>query len=58
MMDRPGQKWTDEQRRMLIECMFHMTEITRHGLNDCTNEMRRLVREYRDRQARRNQSEE
>lgn len=50
MSDKPGVEWTDEQRRMLIECMFHMTEITGHGLNDCSNEMRRLVWEYRKKQ--------
>lgn len=34
--------WTDEQRKRLVECAFHMTQITEHDFTECTYELRSL----------------
>ena len=39
--------WTDEQRRVLVECAYHMTAITGHNLSDCIRELHSLIRDYR-----------
>jgi len=41
-------EWTDEQRRVLVECAVHTTELVGHELHDCLFELRRLVKEYRE----------
>lgn len=40
--------WTDEQRRVLVECAYHTTEMTGHDLNDCLRELHKLVKDYRE----------
>lgn len=40
-------EWTDEQRRLLVECAYHATEITGHELQDCLMELHRLVKAFR-----------
>ena len=39
--------WTDEQRRLLVECAYHATEITGHDIHEVTVELARLIREYK-----------
>lgn len=41
-------EWTDEQRRLLVECAMHATVITGHDIQDCLMELRRIVRAYKD----------
>lgn len=40
--------WTDEQRRLLVECAYHTTEITGHTLGEVAVEMANIVNWYRD----------
>ena len=40
-------EWTDEQRSLLVECSYHMTQVTGHDINDCLKEMVRIVRAYK-----------
>lgn len=39
--------WTGEQRRLLVECAYHMTEITGHDIHEATVELARLIREFK-----------
>lgn len=39
--------WTDEQRRLLVECAYHTTEITGHTLGEVAVEMANIVNWYR-----------
>lgn len=41
-------EWTDEQRRLLVECAYHTTEITGHTLGEVAVEMANIVNWYRD----------
>lgn len=41
-------EWTDEQRRLLVECAYHATEITGHDLQECLTELHELVTAYKD----------
>ena len=40
--------WTDEQRRLLVECAYHATEITDHSLGEIAVELSNIVNWYRD----------
>ena len=40
-------EWTDEQRRLLVECAWHATIITGHNISEVAMELARLVREYK-----------
>ena len=40
--------WTDEQRRLLVECAYHATEITGHSLGEIAVELSNIVSWYRD----------
>lgn len=40
-------EWTDEQRRMLVECAYHMTVVTSHDVSDCIRELHKMVRDYK-----------
>ena len=39
--------WTDEQRRLLIECAYHATVITEHDVHEVAVELARLIQEYK-----------
>lgn len=41
-------EWTDEQRRLLVECAYHATEVTGHDLRECLTELHELVKAYKD----------
>lgn len=40
-------EWTDEQRRLLVECAYHCVEVTGHDLHDCLMELHRLVTAFK-----------
>ena len=40
--------WSDEQRRLLVECAMHATVVTGHEIHDCIMELRSIVRAYKD----------
>jgi len=39
--------WTDEQRRLLVECATHATIVTGHDLQECLTELHVLVKAYK-----------
>ena len=39
--------WTDTERKLVVECAYHMTEITGHNLSECIKELHALIRDYR-----------
>ena len=41
-------EWTDEQRRLLVECAYHATEITGHSLGEIAVELSNIVNWYRE----------
>lgn len=38
--------WSSEQRRLLVECAFHMTRVTGHDFTECVYELRELKKRY------------
>lgn len=40
--------WTDEERRLLVECAVHAQSVTGHEIGDCARELWELIRAYRE----------
>ena len=39
--------WTEEQRRLLVECAYHATVVTGHDIHEVAVELSRLISEYK-----------
>ncbi len=44
---RVAHRWSDDERRALVSAMASMEERTRHTLDECVRELRRIARERR-----------